>query len=281
MGGAGKKIAIIGAGVAGMSAAWHLHQYGFDVKVFERTDRIGGDALTIDIVIGGQRRWVDLGVNDFNATTYWHLVALFDNLGVRYRRLEESMSFGSLDGSVVYTVDGKWGTTAPETIRRDAERFHREAAEVLTDPTYRYALVKDYVKEKGFSEDFVRYNLYPRINGMYFGGRRGAGNMPVFTVMGYCSLQEGLGLNGPPAPERMYFVEGSGGWMAKLYDAARAKFPIVLKRRGVRLRRRGLRGRPLPGPPRTVRQGSACVASSRRPAMLQDRPVSRGCPIPG
>ena len=33
---------------------------------------------------------------------------------------------------------------------------------------------------------------------------------------------------GPPNPRRMYFVNGSRQWMKKLYDAARAKFPIVL-----------------------------------------------------
>lgn len=38
----GKKIAIVGAGPAGMAAAWFLIRHGYEVKLFEKTDRIGG-----------------------------------------------------------------------------------------------------------------------------------------------------------------------------------------------------------------------------------------------
>ena len=48
------KIAVIGGGVAGMSAAWHLYDHGFDVKVFEKSDHIGGNARTIDVVVGDE-----------------------------------------------------------------------------------------------------------------------------------------------------------------------------------------------------------------------------------
>lgn len=38
----GKKIAIIGAGPAGMAAAWTLVKLGYAVKLFEKTNRVGG-----------------------------------------------------------------------------------------------------------------------------------------------------------------------------------------------------------------------------------------------
>ena len=225
---AGTKIAVIGGGVAGMSAAWHLHEHGFDVKVFERNGRIGGDVQTIDVMIGGEKRWVDLGVNDFNASTYRHLVTMFDRLGVEYLRLEDTSCYFTLDGSVLYTSDGRWGTAAPEAIKRDVARFSREAPEVLTNPAYKYTLVKEYVKEQGYSDEFVRHNLYPRINGMYFFNREDIGSTLLWPVMRYYSLQEGLNHDGPPRAERMYFVDGSAQWMEKLYEAAKAKFPIAL-----------------------------------------------------
>lgn len=43
----GKKAIIIGAGLAGLSAAYRLHQAGFEVTVLERRDRIGGRVLTL------------------------------------------------------------------------------------------------------------------------------------------------------------------------------------------------------------------------------------------
>ncbi|MFT8726607.1 MAG: glutamate synthase subunit beta [Liquorilactobacillus ghanensis] len=38
----GIKIAVIGSGPAGLSAAWQLNKFGFDVTVYERDDRPGG-----------------------------------------------------------------------------------------------------------------------------------------------------------------------------------------------------------------------------------------------
>ncbi|WP_369674545.1 FAD-dependent oxidoreductase, partial [Enterococcus faecium] len=38
----GYKIAIIGSGPAGLSAAWRLNQLGHSVTVFEKSDRLGG-----------------------------------------------------------------------------------------------------------------------------------------------------------------------------------------------------------------------------------------------
>lgn len=37
-----KKVAVIGAGVSGVSAAVHLHQAGVKVTVFERGAKAGG-----------------------------------------------------------------------------------------------------------------------------------------------------------------------------------------------------------------------------------------------
>ena len=222
------KIAVIGGGVAGMSAAWHLYYLGFDVKVFEKAGHIGGNARTIDVVVGDETRWVDLGVNDFNSGTYVCLVRVLDELGVKYRPIEDTACFYTLDGSLMYTSDWRSNTAAPEAIKRDAVRFRLEAPEVLTSPGYRYASVKDYVTEKRYSHEFVHYYLYPRINGMYFADWQGAGNMPIWPVMKYYSLQEGMDRHEAPRAKRMYFENGSRQWITKLYNAAKAKFRIVL-----------------------------------------------------
>src|SRR4051794_38859828 len=40
--GRGCRVTILGAGIAGLVAAYELEQRGFDVEVFEGSDRIGG-----------------------------------------------------------------------------------------------------------------------------------------------------------------------------------------------------------------------------------------------
>lgn len=48
--GAKKKVAVIGAGAAGMSAARELYRSGFDVTIYEASDRIGGRLYTQPIM---------------------------------------------------------------------------------------------------------------------------------------------------------------------------------------------------------------------------------------
>jgi len=67
-----KKIAIIGAGPAGLTAAYQLAKEGFDVHVFEAGDSVGGMAKTISL--WGQL--VDLGPhrffsNDPRVNSFW------------------------------------------------------------------------------------------------------------------------------------------------------------------------------------------------------------------
>ena len=57
---AGQKIAVIGSGIAGLSAAWRL-SLRHDVTLFEAADRPGGHAHTVRAEIGGQAVDVDTG----------------------------------------------------------------------------------------------------------------------------------------------------------------------------------------------------------------------------
>ena len=51
------KVAVVGSGVAGLSAAYLMHRNGKDVTLYESAPRCGGHALTVDSTAGP----VDLG----------------------------------------------------------------------------------------------------------------------------------------------------------------------------------------------------------------------------
>ena len=59
-----KKIAVIGAGPAGITAAYELVKKGYEVHVYEASEHVGGLSRTIDL--WGQR--VDLGPHRFFST---------------------------------------------------------------------------------------------------------------------------------------------------------------------------------------------------------------------
>ena len=91
-------IAIIGAGLSGLYAAWRLHQAGQSVRVFEARDRIGGRILTVSSKDLG-------GAFDLGPTWFWpdhqrRLPRLLDELGIRSfeQQTEGGMIFEPLDG---------------------------------------------------------------------------------------------------------------------------------------------------------------------------------------
>src|SRR4029450_1450799 len=66
--GAGQRvrIAIVGAGIAGLGSAWLLRKQGHAVTVFEAAEYIGGHAHTIDVTLDGSTAAVDTGFLVFN-----------------------------------------------------------------------------------------------------------------------------------------------------------------------------------------------------------------------
>jgi predicted NAD/FAD-binding protein len=124
-----RRIAVIGAGISGMGAAYHLAEENH-VVLFEAEKRLGGHARTI---IAGKRgdQPVDTGFIVFNHHTYPHLIDLFAKLGVP--TAPSNMSFG------VSTRGGRfeYALNSIDTIfaqRRNAAdpRFLRMVRDIVT-----------------------------------------------------------------------------------------------------------------------------------------------------
>lgn len=92
-----KKIAIIGAGISGMAAAWSLRDRA-DITVFEAAARPGGHACTHEFDYDGHSTRVDLGFIVYNALNYPNLIAFFDELGVPTQPSDMSFAVSDPDG---------------------------------------------------------------------------------------------------------------------------------------------------------------------------------------
>ena len=91
-----KKIAVVGSGISGASAAWALHR-SHDVTLFEADACAGGHTATVDVDYDGTTIPVDTGFIVYNELNYPELKALFAHLGVATH--ESNMGFSlSLDG---------------------------------------------------------------------------------------------------------------------------------------------------------------------------------------
>ena len=130
---AGRRVAIIGSGVAGNGAAYLLRRRGVEVVVFEAEASPGGHAMTVEVE--GSR--VDVGFQVFNLANYPRLSKLFDDLNVQHVQSDMSLS---VEGS-----GAAWSSTNPFvgcltsptklwsrlTLLREILRFEKKAKALL------------------------------------------------------------------------------------------------------------------------------------------------------
>ena len=80
------KIAVIGSGISGLSAAYYLSKK-HKVDLFEKEDHFGGHSYTYDIKEDQKIVPVDLGFIVFNEKTYPNLINFFTTLNFAHARL--------------------------------------------------------------------------------------------------------------------------------------------------------------------------------------------------
>jgi predicted NAD/FAD-binding protein len=101
VGSAGKRIAVVGSGITGLSCAWLLSQR-HRVTLFEAAPRLGGHGCTVDVPHGSANVAVDMGFIVYNERTYPNLTALFAHLDVPTSPSCMSLGLSLDDGAFEY-----------------------------------------------------------------------------------------------------------------------------------------------------------------------------------
>ena len=99
-----EKIAVIGGGISGLSAAWHLSKYK-KVTLYEKNSYFGGHAHTVTLKDPNKLNVsLDVGFMVFNEANYPNLIKFFDLLGVN--KHHSNMSFSMSDEILNYEYSG-------------------------------------------------------------------------------------------------------------------------------------------------------------------------------
>ncbi|WP_269713303.1 NAD(P)/FAD-dependent oxidoreductase [Caulobacter sp. NIBR2454] len=163
------RIAVIGAGVSGLSAAWLLGTR-HEVTIYEAADRLGGHANTVDAPSpkGGVTA-VDTGFIVYNEVNYPNLTALFAHLGVATRHADMSLAVSLDDGKIEYGSHNLASLFAKPSnlvrprfwaMLRDLNRFYRTAPGDLQtlDPVIS---LDEYLRERGYCAAVQEDHLLP------------------------------------------------------------------------------------------------------------------------
>ncbi len=164
------KIAIIGSGISGLTAAYVLSRQ-HDVTVFEAEQRIGGHTATIDLELQGQHYAVDTGFIVFNDRSYPNFIKLMEQVDVPSQPTEMSFSVSCAQTGLEYSGSNldtlfaqRKNILSPYFLRlvKDILRFNKEAQRDLDSGLLAVDMtLGEYLQRNGYSAGFKRHYLIP------------------------------------------------------------------------------------------------------------------------
>ena len=155
------KIAIVGGGVSGLSAAFYLSGQ-HEITLFEQNDYVGGHTNTVSVTEGSETFPVDTGFIVFNDRTYPHFCQLLDALGISSQPTEMSFGLKCEQTGLEYSGSGLHGFYAQRrnvcslTHHRllwDVLRFNRLASRIRGGLPLEMT-VADFFRQYTFSTRF-------------------------------------------------------------------------------------------------------------------------------
>lgn len=207
------SVAVVGAGLSGLTAAWRLVQRGHRVTVFERHAAPGFVAHSVGVPLPGPRAGalagedtarVDVPIRVFYTGYYPSLVRLYAELGVATEPVSYASSFHDADGALYFRYrnwlfgGGSYSWVAPQDLlsrraRRivaGALRFRREALAALAAGALAGRTIGEFVRQGCHDEAFVRGLLLPAVATVCTCSYEDALNFPAAVIVDY--LARGL-----------------------------------------------------------------------------------------
>lgn len=204
------KVLVIGAGIAGLSAAYRLHKAGFSVTVLEASERVGG-RMSSDTVEGCV---FDRGAQ-FLSRSYTSLLPLIEEVGLGYALKEISAPASAvlLNGKLCQMrADNPFTMLASGLLPlgawlKSGGFLIRVGAKIGNMPLDDYAAFADFDDEDAaewlkteVGEHVLEYLFEPALEGLYFQQPEGTSKALALWLTGYSvrrgtllTLTSGLG----------------------------------------------------------------------------------------
>ncbi len=202
----GSAIAVVGSGIAGLSAAWLLSRR-YHVTVFEASPRLGGHANTVEVVAGGRSIAVDAGFIVYNERTYPNLTRLFRHLGVATAPSDMSFGVSVAGGRLEYAGDRRLAGLFAQKSNLLRPGFWRMLADIARFygacrgrdlASLAGATLGDLLAEGKYSRAFRDAHLLPMAAAIWSGTFRSILDMPAAAFLAFCRNHGLLQIGGRP-----------------------------------------------------------------------------------
>jgi uncharacterized protein len=233
------RVAVIGAGVSGLSAAYHLRDHA-EITMFERDDRVGGHANTIEVEDGGRTLGLDTAFIVYNRPAYPNLTRFFDELGVGEVVHQGRFTFFDLDSGLRFGTD-EMGMSPEQIAERydesfqrmwaEARRFHVEGRKDFLRKRTDIPL-GEYLDSRGYSAEFRTGYVVLLCTAVWSVPAELIWEMPATTVIAFFMAHDEGGLGGQGVDWRTV-AGGSISYVRAAYAAISPKLRLSQEVTGV------------------------------------------------
>ena len=180
------KIAVIGSGISGLSAAYFLSKR-HKVDLFEKDDHFGGHSYTVDVEYEKNKKIsVDVGFIVFNHQTYPNLINFFKENEIEIEKSNMSFSVSVKDTSIEYCGNGLNGIFANKKnlfnikflkMFFDIMSFYKKSSNLKNLDTKE--TLGNYLKKQKLSKFFIDYHLIPMVSAIWSMPPQESSTMPL------------------------------------------------------------------------------------------------------
>jgi len=191
-----KRIAVIGSGISGLSAAWLLKDSA-DVTLYEADSRFGGHSHTHAVNENGRQVLIDTGFMVFNRPNYPLLTKLFNELKINTYETDMSFSVSLNSGKLEYAGNNlntlfaqRSNLVRPSFLKMlgDIIRFNRATKKLLESPHAKAQLpLEQFLKNLGTGRNFRDNYLYPMAAAIWSCPKDAVGEFPAYSFAQFFS----------------------------------------------------------------------------------------------
>jgi len=187
------KIAVVGAGISGLSAAYYLSKK-HKVDLFEKENQFGGHANTIKVAYKPNKEIpIDIGFMVFNKQTYPNLINFFSENKIEIEKSDMSFSVTVENSDLEYCGKGLGGIFSnkknlfnPKFLKMFFEilSFYKNCEKIEIKKISSITL-GEYLKEIKISGYFINYHIIPMVSAIWSMPPYEAKQMPLSFFLSF------------------------------------------------------------------------------------------------
>ena len=229
-----KKIAVIGSGIAGISASYFLSSK-YDVHLFEKNNYLGGHTRTVKVPTDNNIS-IDTGFIVFNDKNYPDLVKFFEHLNVKTMNSDMSFAVSDINYNIEYggknlkSLFGQYKNIFNISYLKmiyEIFRFYKICKNLNLDNIENNLTIEDFLNGNSFSSYLKKLHIYPLISSIWSTNQNDVKNFPLKLFLNFFNNHDLFNLK--YRPQWKYVKGGSNSYIKKILELKKFNYNLNTK----------------------------------------------------